>query len=171
MPERRLFKPRSHHANHIAQRPRRHFNVQRDAFMPAIRRHDLHACFAAQRLLQNAPRPAGVKPRQDEIKGNYCLKFSRGPNERLGHRNRRGTDRGSNACLKHREVRRLATGGGGNNSTLASGALTRGMDRCGPRKESVNRAWAQTGGQRQAPPECPRAPASRHAAQTPRPSS
>jgi hypothetical protein len=164
-----LLKPGGHHSNHIAQRPRRHFNVQREAFMPAIRRHHLHASLAAQRLLQNAARPAGVKPRQDEIERNYRVKFSRGPHERLGHRNRnrRGTDRGSNACLKHRMLHRLATGGGGNNTTLASGALTTGMDSCGPCKESVKPIRAQT----RAPPECPRAPASPHAAQTPRPSS
>jgi len=50
--------------------------MQRDTFMPAIRRHHLHTRFVAQRLLQNAARPAGVKPRQDEIERNYCVKFS-----------------------------------------------------------------------------------------------
>jgi hypothetical protein len=65
------------------------------------------------------------------------VKFSCGPHGRLGHGNRMGSERGSNACLKHRMVRRLATGGGGNNTTLASAALTTGMDRCGPCKESV----------------------------------
>jgi hypothetical protein len=47
----RLLKPGSHYANHITQRPGRHFNVQRDAFMPAIGRHHLHAGLTPQRLL------------------------------------------------------------------------------------------------------------------------
>ena len=131
------LEPGSHHPDHIAQRPRRHFNVQGDAFMPAICRYHLHAGLTPQRLLQNAARPAGVKPRQDEIERNDRVKFSRGPHERLGGRDRMGSDRGSNACLKHRMVRRLATGGGGNTTTLASAALTTGIDRCGPCKESV----------------------------------
>jgi hypothetical protein len=122
--------------------------MQREAVVTTIRRHDLHACFAAQGPLQYTARFAGIETGQGEVESDYRMEFARDPCNRLGHRERRRSGRGSNACLnnaclnnaflKHRMLRRLATGGGGNIITLASGALTRSIDQFCPRKESIN---------------------------------
>jgi hypothetical protein len=121
--------------------------MQREAVVTAIRRHDMHAGFAAERLLQYPAWLAGVEAGQGDVESDYRMEFARSPCNRLGHRERRGSDRGSdaclsdaclnNACLKHRMLRRLATSGGGNITTLASGALTRDIDQSCPRKECV----------------------------------
>ena len=115
--------------------------MQREAVVTTIRRDDLHACFAAERLLQYAARFARIEARQGEVEGDYRMEFARSPCNRLGHRKGRtslNNARLNNAYLKHRMWRRLATGGGGNIITLAIGALTPGIDQSCPRKESIN---------------------------------
>lgn len=59
--------------------------MEREAVMAAIRRDDLHACFAAQRLLQYTARLAGIETRQGDIEGDYRMEFARGPCNRLGY--------------------------------------------------------------------------------------
>lgn len=60
--------------------------MKRDAVMVAIRRHDLHACIAAKRPLQDAARSAGIEARQGDVEGDYRMGFARGSCNGLSHR-------------------------------------------------------------------------------------